>query len=218
MKSEVKIWISRCLGGISLILVRNREASDDNKVKLVAYTIILYISSLFVPFVVITTYQSMVYTTRSQWFFTTPFTAYIVFMAGMLLIAVIFTFYLIFRQKWEGKVLKWIMTGLILLSIPSFIFSMTNYYYLDDKGIHYNFITGLQEKDYLWENVEKLHKVYRNRQGSTGYYQFKFEMKDGKMITIPFNDKLSENQYRIEEMVKKYNISLKDNFDNPIVD
>lgn len=199
-----------------MILVRKREASDENKVKLVAYTIILYISSLFVPFVVIASYQSMAYTSRSQWFFTTPFTAYLVFMVGMLFIAIVFTFYLIFRQKWEGRVLTGIMVCFVLLSIPSFIFSMTNYYYLDDKGIHYNFITGLQEKEYQWENVETLHKVYRNHQGSTGYYQFKFEMKDGKVITIPFNDKLSENQYRIEEKVKKHNIAVKDNFDNPL--
>jgi hypothetical protein len=201
-----------------LFLVKKRESADENQVKLVAYTIMLYISSLFVPFVVIAGYQSMAFTSKSQWFFTTPLSAYLVFMAGMIFIAAVFTVFLIFRQKWKGRVFRWIIICFVLLSIPSFILSMTNYYYFDDKGIHYNFITGLQEKEYQWENVDTLHKVYRNHRGSTGYYQFKFEMKDGKMVTIPFNDKLSENQYRIEEKMQKHNIETKDNFDHPIVD
>lgn len=201
-----------------MILARKRESSEENQVKLVAYTIILYVSSLFVPFVVIASYQSMVYTSRSQWFFTTPFTAYITFMAGMLFMAVVFTFYLILRQKWEGRFLKWMISGLIIITIPVFILSLTNYYFLDDKGIHYNTITSLKEQEYRWENVSTLHIVYRNHQGTTGYYQFKFEMKNGEEITIPFNDKLSENQFRIDDKVKAHKIEVKDNFDNPIVD
>lgn len=201
-----------------MLLTRKREASEERQVKLVAYTIILYISSLFVPFVVIASFQSMAYTSKTHWFFSTPFTAYLVFMSGMVFIATVFTFYLIFKQKWKGSVYKWIIASLVLLSIPFFILSMTNYYYLDNRGIHYNFITGFQEKEFRWENVEILHKVYRNHQGSTSYYQFQFKMKDGKVITIPFNDKLSENQYRIEEIVKKYDIVMKDNFENPIGD
>ncbi|OLS39916.1 hypothetical protein [Bacillus sp. MRMR6] len=194
------------------------ESSEETQVKIVAYTIILYISSLFVPFVVVATYQSMFLMSRSQWFFTTPFTSYIGFMIGMLYIAVVLTVYLILRQKTEAKKLKWITVVLVLLSIPVFVFSLVNYYYLDEKGIHYNSLTSIKEEHFGWEDVTTLHQVYRNHQGTTGYYQVKFEMKDGRMITIPYDDKLRENSRRIEEKVNEYNIVVKDNYENPVID
>jgi hypothetical protein len=202
-----------------LNLFRKREeSSEETQVKLVAYTIILYISSLFVPFVVVATYQSMFQMSRSQWFFTTPFTSYIGFMIGMLYIAVVLTVYLILRQKSEAMKLKWITPILVLLSIPIFVLSLLNYYYIDEAGIHYNSVTSIKEEHYKWEDVATLHEVYRNHQGTTGYYQFKFEMKDGQIITIPYDDKLRENSRRIEEKVKEFSIVVKDNYKNPIVE
>ncbi|MFZ7946578.1 hypothetical protein [Neobacillus sp. 19] len=201
-----------------MIFVKRKEADDEHSVKLVAYTIILYISSIFVPFVLVASYQSMVYFSRSYWFFSTPFSAYITFMFGMIVIAVILTAYLIFRQRWEGKRLKWITGILILSTFPAFILSLTNYYYLDDDGIHYNGLTGLEENEYKWDEMAKVHIVYRNQQGTTSLYQYKFVMADGSELTIPFNDKLSENKYKVEAKIKENNISVKDNFKNPIVD
>jgi len=201
-----------------LFLLRRRASDEENSVKLVAYTIILFISSIFVPFVIVSSYQSMVYFSRSYWFFSTPSSAYITFMGGMIFIAVILTIYLIFRQKWEGKKLKWITAILILASIPAFILSLTNYYYLDNDGIHYNGLTGLKEKEYRWSKMDMVHIIYKNHQGTTIIFQYKFEMADGNKITLPFNDKLSENKFRIEEIIKEYKIPVKDNFNKPIVD
>jgi len=205
-------------GGTFLLLLRRKASEEENSVKLVAYTIILFISSIFVPFVIVASYQSMVYFSRSYWFFSTPFSAYIIFMGGMVFIAVILTIYLIFRQKWEGKKLKWITAFLILASIPAFILSLTNYYYMDDDGIHYNGLTSLEEKEYQWNEMARIHIVYKNHQGTIGLFQYKFEMADGSKITLPFDDKLSEHKFRIEEKIKEYEIPVKDNFKNPIVD
>ncbi|MFK9092833.1 hypothetical protein [Bacillus salipaludis] len=201
-----------------MILLRRKEVDEEHSVKLVAYTIILFISSFFVPFVIVASYQSMVYFSRSYWFFSTPFSAYITFMGGMLFIAVILTVYLILRQRREGIRLKWITGILILSTIPAFILSLTNYYYMDDDGIHYNGLTGLGEKEYKWDEMTNVHIVYRNHQGTTGLFQYKFEMTDGSKITLPFNDKLSANKYKVEQKVKEYKITVKDNFKNPIVD
>lgn len=201
-----------------MILLRRKEVDEEHSVKLVAYTIILFISSFFVPFVIVASYQSMVYFSRSYWFFSTPFSAYITFMGGMLFIAVIMTVYLILRQRWEGGKLKWITGILILTTIPAFILSLTNYYYMDDDGIHYNGLTGLVEKEYKWDEMENIHIVYRNHQGTTGLFQYLFEMTDGSKITLPFNDKLSANKYKVEQKIKEYKIPVKDNFKNPIVE
>lgn len=201
-----------------MLLLRRKAPEEENSAKLVAYTIILFISSFFVPFVIVASFQSMVYFSRSYWFFSTPPSAYFTFMVGMVFIAVILTFYLFFRQKWEGTKFKWITALLILGSIPAFIFSLTNYYYLDDDGIHYNGLTSLKEKEYQWSKMVRIHIVYKNHQGTTGLFQYKFEMADGKKITLPFNDKLSEHKFRIEEKIIEHKILIKDNFKNPILD
>ncbi|EKN65314.1 hypothetical protein BABA_21001 [Neobacillus bataviensis LMG 21833] len=201
-----------------MILLRRKEVDEEHSVKLVAYTIILFISSFFAPFVIVASYQSMVYFSRSYWFFSTPFSAYITFMGGMLFIAAIMTIYLIFRQRENARKLKWITGILLLISIPVFILSLTNYYYMDDKGIYYNGLTGIEEKEYKWNDMAKVHIIYRNHQGSTGFYQYKFEMTDGSKIILPFNDKLSENKFRIEAKIKELKIPVHNNFKNPIVD
>ena len=201
-----------------MFLSRKKMDDEQSQAKLVAYTIILYICSFIAPFVIVSSYQSMVYFSRTYWFFSTPFSAYITFMGGMLYIAVIITLYLIFRQKWEGVKFKWLTGFLLLVSIPAFMFSLTNYYYLDDAGIHYNALNGIEEKEYSWGKIDKVHIVYRNHSGTTGLYQYKFEMSDGTMVAIPFNDKLAEYKFKIEEIIKNNKITVVDNFKNPIID
>ncbi|MEH7077017.1 hypothetical protein [Neobacillus drentensis] len=199
-------------------LIKRKESSGSNHVKMVAYTIILFISSLFVPFIAVATYQSVVYFSRAQWFFSTPFSAYITFMSGMIYLAVILTLYLIFRQRFEGSLFKVIFIVLLLSSIPAFVLSLTNYYYLDKEGIHYNNLMGFDEKEYRWDKMARVHIIYRNHQGTTGFYKYRFEMKDGSDIMIPYNEKLAEHKWRVEEKIKENNIQVSDNFNNPIVD
>ena len=199
-------------------IVKRKEQSEDNHVKLVAYTIILFISSLFVPFIAVASYQSVAYFSRAQWFFSTPFSAYLTFMGGMIYLVVILTVYLIFRQRWEGLWFKSIVIIMLIASIPAFLLSLTNYYYLDKDGIHYNKLTSLNEKEYRWDQIAKVHIVYRNHQGTTGFYQYRFEMPDGSEITIPYNEKLAEHKWRVEKKIKENKIPVSDNFNNPIVD
>jgi hypothetical protein len=95
---------------------------------------------------------------------------------------------------------------MFLASIPVFILSLTNYYYLDKEGIHYNSLTSIGEKEYKWDEIAKVHIVYRNHEGTTSFYQYKFEMPDGSEITIPYNDKLAEHKWRVEEKIKENNM------------
>jgi FlaA1/EpsC-like NDP-sugar epimerase len=203
-----------------LFPLKKKETYDSGEkhVKLAAYTIILYISSLFVPFVVVASYQSMVYYSKAQWYFTTPFSAYLAFMIAMLFIAIVLTVYLIFREKWKSSVIKAVFILMFIISISTFFLSLTNYYYVDENGIHYNGLYNLKQVDYQWDHVAALHIVYRNHEGTTSYYQYKFEMKNGSEVTLPFDDKLESNRLRIQQVVDTYKIPVKDNFKNPIVD
>lgn len=205
-----------------MLLLKKRESSGEGHIKLIAYTIILYVSSLFAPLVIVASYQSLVYYSSKQWFFTTPFSAYATFGIGMLFMAVVLTLYLIFRDRLNTTVVTRTTLILLLLSIPIFYLSLTNYYYLDSKGIHYNDLFDLKEREYKWTNVSKVHIVYRNHAGTTSFYQYKFEMKNGSDIAIPIDEKLmynnQENKRRIESVIKTNKIPVIDHYNNPIVD
>lgn len=216
---NIKIkWQYKEIGGDRLILGKKIKDEEQSQAKLVAYTIILYICSFFVPFVIVSSFQSTIYYSRTYWFFSTPFSAYVAFMAGMLYIAVVFTLYLIFRRRWESIRIKWITGILLLASIPGFILSLSNYYYMDDEGIHYNALNSLGETEYGWKNIDKVHIIYRNHQGTISLYQYKFEMKNSKKITLPYDEKLAEHKYKIEKIIKDNKITVVDNFKNPIED
>lgn len=81
-------------------------------------------------------------------------------MGGMIFIAVVTTVYLISRHRWEGVWFKSIILVMFLASIPVFNLSLTNYYYLDKEGIHYNSLTSISEKEYKWDEIAKVHIVF----------------------------------------------------------
>lgn len=103
----------------------------------------------------------------------------------------------------DGQGLIWSTVIIILLTIPLFYLSLTNYYYLDEEGIHYNSLTSLKEKEYKWDELKKVHVVYRNHQGTTGLLEYMFEGVDGSIITIPYNDKLAEHKWRVEDKIEE---------------
>ncbi len=106
----------------------------------------------------------------------------------------------------------------LYINSGKFIFSVQNYFYLDDNGIHYRSLLSFHETEYKWNEITEVHIVYRNHSGTTGLYQYKFEARDGRKVTIPNNNKIDENKRRIEEKIGEFHILVKDNFKNPITD
>jgi hypothetical protein len=128
--------------------------------RLYGIIIILFISSLFMPFVFIFWLQDLLYHSKSHWIFLAPSSAYISFFIGVLLIPSALTIHLIIKSKSEQKWIGW-LTGLLLVcSIPLFVLGVSNYYYLDDKGIHVNELMSLEETDYRWDTMRELKEVW----------------------------------------------------------
>jgi len=199
-----------------LIITRT---SDERKVQLVALTIILYISSLFVPFVMVASIHSMFYENHQKyWFFETPPSAYLAFMAGMVLAAVIFTIYLVSAFKWVDSKKGVSILSLLIFCVPIFIGAVDNYYYATDSGIVYNKLVGIGETEYKWSEMKDAKLVYRHSNGSIKLDGYTFVTKTGEEITLAYSSKLAGIQWRISGKIEQYKMNVTDNYDDPIMD
>ncbi|CRK82700.1 hypothetical protein BN000_02644 [Neobacillus massiliamazoniensis] len=175
--------------------------------------IILFISSLFMPFVLVFLIQESVYHSKSYWFFETPTSAYITFMIGMVWIPIVLILHLIIQWKYELRLLKWITIFLICWSIPFFIYGISNYYYFDKKGLHYNHLESINQiTTYEWENFKEVKEIYSRNKGITYLTNYQFLTTDNKVITLPYDIKFKENQNRIIEKLKEHDIRVTSNY------
>jgi uncharacterized membrane protein len=127
---------------------------------LFAIVLILFFSSFFMPFVMIFLLQDFLYHSSSHWLFIAPGSAFLTFFIAMITIPIILAIYLHAKTKSDEKWIRWVTCLIILSTIPFFLLSISNYYYFDDKGIHYNYLMSLGETDYQWENMMELKEIW----------------------------------------------------------
>lgn len=194
------------------------RTSDERKVQIVAYTIILYISSLFMPFVMVASIHSMFYENHQKyWFFETPPSAYLAFMAGMVLAAVVITIYLLSAFKGADRKMRVSILSVLIFCVPIFICAVDNYYYATDSGIIYNKLVGIGESEYKWSEMKEVKLVYRHSNGSIKLDGYTFVTKTGEEIALSYSSKLAGIQWRINEKIEQYKLNVTDNYDDPIM-
>ncbi|ALC90274.1 hypothetical protein AM500_11135 [Bacillus sp. FJAT-18017] len=197
----------------------NTGAAEDKNVKMVAYTIILFISSLFAPFVIVASIQSMFFYEREYWFFETPASAYLIFMAGMFLAAIVMSAYLILNWKWEHKRLPWILAGGLVLCIPLLAAGIDHYYYANEKGVYLNEAAGVGTKEYEWTKFTAVKKVYvKSNQGQVSLDNYTFTTESGEKVVLRNSNKFYDAKPRIDEIIEGQGLKVSDNFHNPIME
>ncbi|MFD1020689.1 hypothetical protein [Thalassobacillus hwangdonensis] len=177
---------------------------------LLTIAIILFISSLLIPFVVVFLLQDLFFTDRSQWFFITPTTAYITFMAGMMWPAIVIFIHLLIQTKYNFKSYKWVSIALIPLSIPVLLFGLTNYYYFDDQGINYNHLTTTNQMTYEWDGFKEVEKIYSKEDGTTTLVEYRFLTKKDEEIFVPVNMDFRNYQSRILKYLEENKVKVID--------
>ena len=187
--------------------------NTENSSNIILVTaIILMISSLFMPLVFVYYIQDYLYLTADKWFYVTPPSAYIIFMIGMLWIALTSFLYLFLKWKSDRKGFKWAALFVLLGSIPFFMFGVSNYYYLDDQGMHFNdYKTYNTINSYYWEDIKEAKEIFVKSNGVTVVDHLNLVTKDGEVIELPYNSKVSNNKFRIMEKLQEYNVPLTNN-------
>lgn len=182
---------------------------------LLVWTIIMFLSSPISPFLLLGLIQDSIYhDRRSQWFFIAPPSAYIACLIGMVWIPIVLTLYLIIRNKYEIKKMKWVTLFLIFLSIPVLLGGITNYYYFDEKGVHYNSLNTLNEKTNEWSSLQEVKKVYSKNEATNAIHldEYQFITDDKKVITVPIRAEFKAYENLILAKLKENNVKVTDNF------
>ncbi|RSD28835.1 hypothetical protein [Mesobacillus subterraneus] len=175
--------------------------------------IILLISSLFMPLVLVYLIQDYLYLSHDKWFYVTPPSAYIIFMMGMVWIAIVLLIHLIIKWKFDFRFSGWITLFLMLGSIPFFMFGVSNYYYMDEEGLHFNEEKSFNAiQSYKWEEIKKAEEIFvKNDNGTTVLDQYRFTTMDGYVIDLPYDSKVQSNKFRILEKLQENKIPLTSN-------
>ncbi|MBT2691608.1 hypothetical protein J7E32_01125 [Bacillus sp. ISL-55] len=187
--------------------------STENSSNIILVTaIILIISSLFMPLVFVYIIQDYLYLSADKWFYDTPSSAYVIFMIGMQWIAVTLFLYLFFTWKFEWKGIKWITLLIMLGCVPFFMFGVSNYYYLDDQGMHFNdYNTFNTINSYHWEDIKEAKEIFVKSNGVTIVDHLNLVTKAGEVIELPYNSKVQNNRFKIMEKLQENNIPLTNN-------
>ncbi|CAM3726505.1 hypothetical protein [Mesobacillus thioparans] len=186
--------------------------SENTSNIILVSAIILIISSLFMPLVFVYFIQDYLYLTKDKWFYVTPPSAYILFMVGMLWLAVTLLLYLFVQWKFDWKGFKWLTILLMFGCIPFFMFSISNYYYLNDEGLHFNEAKSFNEiQSYGWKDLKEAKEIFVKTKGVTVSDHYMFTTSDGNVIKLPNNSKVAFNKQRIMEKLEEYNIPLTNN-------
>lgn len=174
--------------------------------------LIMLISSLFMPFVLVFIIQDYLYSSSEKWFYDTPASAYVLFIIGMLWIPIMMLIHLFIQWKFELRYYKWITILLMTLSIPFFMFGISNYYYLDDKGIHFNDVNTFNTiKSYEWADFKNAKEVYTKSNNVTIMDHYEFETKKGEIVDLPSNHKVSSYKFRILEKLEEHGVEITNN-------
>ncbi|OCA90418.1 hypothetical protein A8F94_00555 [Bacillus sp. FJAT-27225] len=175
-------------------------------------SIILFICSFFMPFVIVYLIQDTLIHFKSPWFYVTPPAAYITFMIGMAWIPTVMIVYLILNYKYEFKYLKVTSLFLAALCIPVFMYATAHYYYFDDKGLHYNHLESFNKiSDYDWASMKEVNVIY-GKQNTTYLMEYKFITKDDFELIIPYEGDFKNNEARILQKLKANNVKITDNY------
>ncbi|MEH7884344.1 hypothetical protein V7654_08455 [Bacillus sp. JJ1609] len=187
------------------------STESTSKILLVS-ALILLISSLFMPFVLVFFIQDYLYLSSEKWFYDTPASAYVIFIIGMLWIPIMILIHMFSQWKFELRYFKWITLLLMTLSIPFFMFGISNYYYLDDKGIHFNDVKTFNTiTSYEWEDIKNAKEVYTKSNNVTVMDHYEFETKKSEIINLASNHKVSSYKFRIYEKLEEHGVVITNN-------
>jgi hypothetical protein len=186
---------------------------DSEKITFRLYGIIfiLFLSSLFMPFVFIFWLQDLLYHSKSHWVFIAPSIAYISFFIGMILIPTTLTIHLILQSKLKQKWIGWVTGLLLICSIPFFALGVSTYYFLDDEGIHVNELMSLEETDYRWDTMKELKEVWVLDNGVSRLNEYIMITEDDTELDVTAAFKEHHIKIKTYQMLEQHGVKITSN-------
>ncbi|PYZ95158.1 hypothetical protein CR194_06490 [Salipaludibacillus keqinensis] len=180
---------------------------DDLQKGLIVISIIVTVSAIFLPIIIIYILQDVFYFSRDYWFRTTPTSAYVIFIGGMLMIPVASVLYMIIKYVMDKKNMTirigWIFVIISLAVIPMSALGVMNYYYLDDNGVHYNHTLQTSETSYLWEEIIQI-QPYSDEDNNQYFSHFTLTTQDGRQVDMPASHEFLQYRQIVFQIVEDH--------------
>lgn len=191
-------------------ILRNID-SDTLMPIILPSSIILIISSFFIPVAVIMFIQDMLFFSYDHWAFIRPAEAYIGFGLGMIWVSIVLLSFLFTKMYSEKKDRKYRLTALhflfLILAVPVFVLSVHHYAYLDEYGVHGSSFWSLTEDKMAWEDVDNVTRLVEENSRTVISYSFS---QGGTSITIPYDPQDFQINQAISRVVDLYNWDIID--------
>ncbi|MCJ7842284.1 alkaline shock response membrane anchor protein AmaP [Lederbergia sp. NSJ-179] len=195
-------------------MLSTREAESSHYQ--IAFSIICFLFSLFVPFILLYPIQELLYRPDDFFYFEPYFKAYILFMAMLVVISLIpIGNILIKPTKNFNRIIKYcILTIISILTIATVFLCFNHYKYMNKEGIYLNHFFSLKEEFTSWDEIEKVEQVMVNEDGVTRVDRIVFTLKDGFTLELDNSTRLSKAKNNVNTELQARGLKMENKLED----
>ncbi|WP_217588899.1 hypothetical protein [Lentibacillus saliphilus] len=176
----------------------------------IAVTIILALSSLFMPFIVLPLIQDTVFHSIPFWFFMAPVSSYFI-TGGLFLYAALIAGVMAYVQFHIGGKKLQKTAAIIVALLPFWIggyLVIHQYVYFNDQGIYKNEFFSLDETEYTWDTVDEAVYYMYNDKGTMRVDSLELVYGDGSVLTFDYNRDISSHRGAIQRTLQDNGVEI----------
>lgn len=182
----------------------------------VTLIIISSLSSIFVPFIILYPIQEILFKPESVWYFEAPFTAYVVFMAAILITSIILLINVLTEPK--TKKINRMKLGITFTSLFTVVIviglCLFNYEYMNSEGIYKNKFFSLEEEFTSWNEIIEAKQTFIKKDGITKDDKFYFTLHDGTILEMDITGNVKKNKRYIRQYLQKNKVIIENVYPN----
>lgn len=187
----------------------------DTKPLKISLIIISLICSFFMPFVLVILLHDVFHFSKSHWFFRAPFSAYVLGFSGLFLFSFLLALDEIIRSKREDigkRTGSWLILLSFLVTVVCYVYAANNYYFFDDKGLHYNKIFELSQRNLEWDDFSKVEQIVTRENNMEVYKEHIFITKEGEKFVIPYEPEFRNHRSEILYLIERTDTPIVERF------
>ncbi|KGX92076.1 hypothetical protein N781_02975 [Pontibacillus halophilus JSM 076056 = DSM 19796] len=178
---------------------------------LIALTVITFISSMILPFILVPTIQDVLFFSKEHWMFVTPFSAYITGVIGLVASGVTLLVLLFAKIRTEYKDKKFSLfhyIWVVPILVGTYYLAIHSYMYVQDDGIHYRQLGEFSATHLAWEDVTRVEKVIINDRSQISLEGYELEDSKGNSYFIENSAELRDNEYKILDQINHVEVTV----------
>lgn len=176
----------------------------------VTLIIITFLSSFFIPFIILYPIQEVLFQPKNIWFFEAAMSTYFIFISAILFVSLVLLVNILSNPTTKTMLLIR-RIGLIVSLIISCIvigLCLNTYNYMNSNGIYNNKFFSLSEEFTSWEEITDAKQIYVKKDNITTADRFEFTLSDGSKMEVKLTNKLRKNKTLVRQILKSNNVII----------